>query len=144
MSRVAVDEVNVPAQDEAVDLAVVACQAAEDKKAADPLILEVADLLAVVDLFVVLSTTNERQLQAVTRQIEEVVDQRCDRHPLRREGTPESGWVLLDYGDVVCQLFLSDRRDHYALERLWADVPRRDVTTGGRLPPLTELARERA
>lgn len=134
----------MPAQEEAVDLAVVACQAAAEKKATDPLILEVADLLTVVDLFVVLSAVNERQLRAVARAVDEGVSTRLDRDPLRQEGTPESGWILLDYGDVACQLFVADRRDHYALERLWGDVPRRDVSTGEPLPPLTELARERA
>ena len=63
-----------------------------------------------------------------------------DRKPLRREGTPASGWVLLDYGDLVCHLFSAEQRDFYSLERLWADVPRRDVLTGAPLDPAHQAA----
>ena len=42
---------------------------------------------------------------------------------MHREGLPESGWLLLDYGDVVVHVFLPDTRDFYALERLWGDAP---------------------
>ncbi len=127
----------MPAPSEAVDLAVEACSAAADKKATDPLVLEVADLLGLIDLFVVLTAANERRLRAVAEEIEHAVRRRRDRRPLRREGTAGSGWMLLDYGDVVCHLFLPDQRDHYALERLWGDVPRRDAETGEPLEALT-------
>ena len=56
------------------------------------------------------------------------------------EGTAESGWVLLDYGDLVCHLFTHEQRDFYALERLWGDVPRRDVHTGEAIEPVTSVA----
>ena len=100
------------------------------------MILEVADVLAVVDLFAIVSVGNERQLKAVSDDVERALREELDRRPLRREGAPASGWVLLDYGDVVCHLFLTDRRDFYALERLWADVPRRDPESGEVLEPL--------
>lgn len=124
------DSPHVPAQDDAVQLAVVAAAAADDKKATDLTILEVADILAIVDLFMLATAGNERQLKAVTDAVEERCREELDRKPLRREGTPESGWVLLDYGDVVCHLFDGSSRDFFALERLWADVPRRDPVTG--------------
>lgn len=134
----------MPAQDDAVALAVQACEAAAERKASDPLILEVADLLGLVDCFVVVSGGNDRQLKAIAEVVEHQLRETHERRPLRREGTPSSGWVLLDYGDVVCHLFVAERRDHYALERLWGDVPRRDVETGERLPPLTARARDGA
>jgi ribosome-associated protein len=120
----------VPAAPDAVVTAVTALRAADDKKATELDLLEVADVLAVVDLFALITTSNERHLKAVTDAVEDALREQENRRPLRREGTPDSGWLLLDYGDVVVHLFRADQRDFYALERLWADVPRRDPVTG--------------
>jgi ribosome-associated protein len=119
----------VPASDEAVALAVAAAAAAEERSARDIALLEVADVLVVADLFVVVSATNERQVAAITAAIEERLHNE-GRKVLRREGTPSSGWMLLDYGDVICHIMHEEQRAHYALERLWADVPQRDAITG--------------
>ena len=59
------------------------------------------------------------------------------RKPIRREGMPEGGWILLDYGDFVVHVFSDEMRGYYDLERLWKDAPRPE------LPELTE-AREAA
>ncbi len=120
----------MPAQSDAIELAVVAAAGADAKKATDLALLDVADLLAVVDVFLLATTRNERQLKAAAESVEEQVRERLDRKPLRREGTPASGWFLLDYGDVVCHIFDDEHRDFYDLDRLWADVPRRDPVTG--------------
>lgn len=119
----------MPASQEAVELAVVAASAAEDRKAEDPVILEVADVLVVADLFLVLSASNERQIGAIIAGIEERLHVE-GRRVLRREGTPSSGWMLLDYGDLVCHVLHTEQRDFYALERVWADVPQRDPLNG--------------
>lgn len=123
----------MPAQSDAVELAVLAAAGADDKKATDLTLLDVADILAVVDVFVLASTRNERQLKAAAESIEEKVREQLDRRPLRREGTPASGWYLLDYGDVVCHVFDAEQREFYDLDRLWGDVPRLDPGTGGQL-----------
>ena len=123
----------MPASDEAVALAVEAAAAAAERLATDPVILEVADVLVVADLFLVVTAGNERQLGAVV----EAIDARLHtvgRPPLRREGVPSSGWVLLDHGDLVTHVMLPEARETYALERIWGDVPRRDPATGERLP----------
>ena len=127
----------MPAQSDAIELARVAVAGADDKKATDLAVLDVADIMAVVDVFVLASTRNERQLKAAAESIEDQVRERLDRRPLRREGTPASGWYLLDYGDVVCHVFDEDQRAFYDLDRLWADVPRIDPQTGeaGMHPP---------
>ena len=122
----------MPAMPDAIEAAVAACSAADDKKARDLVILEVADVLAVVDVFMLATMSSDRQLSAVVDEIERSLREDHDRRPLRREGTPASGWVLLDYGDVVCHLMLSEQRDFYALERLWSDVDRFDPSTGER------------
>ena len=119
----------MPASDEAVALAVVAAAAAEDRSASDAVVLEVAEVLVLADLFLVVTVSNERQLGAVVNAIEEALHGH-GRKPLRREGVPSSGWVLLDFGDLVCHVLHADQREFYALERLWADVPHRDPATG--------------
>ena len=122
----------MPASDEAVAAAVDAAAAAADRLATDPVLLEVADVLVVADLFLVVTAGNERQLGAVV----DAVDERLSgagREPLRREGVPSSGWVLLDYGDLVCHVMLPEARERYALERIWGDVPHRDPMTGDRI-----------
>jgi ribosome-associated protein len=125
----------VPATDEAVTLAVTASDAADDRKATDLAILEVADILAVVDLFLLATATSDRQIRAVADRIEERLREEHDRKPLRREGDAASGWVLLDYGDLVCHVFGEEQRSYYALDRLWADVPRRDIHSGEQVDP---------
>jgi len=124
----------VPASDEAVALAVIAAAAAEERSASDAVVLEVADVLVVADLFLVVTVSNERQLSAVANGIEEALHGH-GRRPLRREGVPSSGWVLIDFGDLVCHVLHSEQREFYALERLWADVPHRDPATGAVLVP---------
>lgn len=130
----------MPAQQDAVEAAVAAIAAAEDKKAVDPVLLEVADVLGVVDLFAVVHGTSERHVKAVADAVELQLKDKHDRPVLRREGTPASGWVLLDYGDVVVHVFHAEQRDVFQLERLWGDVPKRDpesgeVTDPGNLQP---------
>lgn len=120
----------MPAEPESITAAVAACRAADAKKATELTLLDVSDILRVVDVFVLASAANDRQLGAIRDEIERDLRETLDRKPLRREGTPESGWVLVDFGDVVCHLFTEEQRDFYALERLWSDVPRLDPTTG--------------
>lgn len=120
----------MPAQPDAIAAAVDACVAADGKQATDLLLLDVSELLGLVDVFVIASARTDRQLKAVAEAVEERLRSEHDRRPLRREGTPDSGWYLLDYGDVVCHLFDEEQRDFYLLERLWADVPRLDPVTG--------------
>lgn len=120
----------MPASEDAIDLAVAAALAADDRQARDLVLLDVADLLALVDLFLVASARTDRQLKAIAGAVEEALREQHDRRPLRREGTVESGWYLLDFGDVVCHLFDEENRDFYALERLWTDVPHLDPLTG--------------
>lgn len=123
----------VPATDDAVKLATTAASAADAVKGDDLALLDVSDLLAIVDVFLLVSAGNERQLKAIADRIEERLredEATGHRKPEGREGTAEAGWILLDYGDLVCHLFTEEQRGLYALERLWADVPRRDVSTG--------------
>lgn len=122
-----------------VALAVAAADAADDKKATDLVVLEVGEVLTLVDLFVLATAGNERQLDAISDAVQQRMRERFGRRALHREGDPASGWILLDYGEVVCHLFSAEQRAFYELERLWSDVPRRDPRTGEVLEPGAEV-----
>lgn len=119
---------------EAIELARAAARAAVDKKALDPVAFDVSERLAITDLFLILTATNERQVGAVVDGVEEAL-LRIGRKPSRREGDRENRWVLLDYVDVVVHVQHSEERTLYALERLWKDCPTIDL---GQLEPAAE------
>lgn len=89
-------------------------------------ILDVGDLMGITEFFVIVSTSNPRQLDTVLDEVHRAL--KAEGHaPLRREGTAAHGWAVLDYGDVVVHGFTEDQRRYYDLERLWADAPRVEV-----------------
>ena len=99
-----------------------AARAALDRKAIDLVVLDVTALSSVTDYFLVCSGRSTTHLASITEAIRAELKQDGVR-PLHAEGTTESGWVLLDYGDVLMHVFLEDTRAYYALERLWGDAP---------------------
>ncbi|HVL99460.1 MAG TPA: ribosome silencing factor [Egibacteraceae bacterium] len=105
-------------------MAISAAGAAADKKATDIRILDLGELLGITDFFVLVSAGNERHLGTVADEIEHRLKRDRDRVPRRREGTKDTGWVLLDYGDIVVHAFTSEQRSYYDLERLWSDAPK--------------------
>ena len=93
---------------------------AEEKKAEDIRIIDVSKLTAITDAFVVLSVSNERQLDALTDYIYLQAKESGLGIPAV-EGKKQSRWVLMDFGDVVIHLFHKEERDYYDIEKLWAD-----------------------
>jgi ribosome-associated protein len=93
---------------------------ASDKLATDIVLLDIRPIATVADYFVVASTASERQMQAVVRDLEQTLRNDDGVRPLRVEGQATSGWVLIDYGDVVVHLFSVEQRGFYRLEELWA------------------------
>ena len=108
----------------ALELAKVAARAADEKKAEHTLVLEVGDVLAITDYFVIASAGNRRLVKAVVDAVEDGVREQLGRSPLRSEGASEQQWVLLDYGDVVVHIFAEEVRMYYEIERLYRDVPK--------------------
>jgi ribosome-associated protein len=106
----------------AEDKAQRAARAALDRKALDLVVLDVKGLSSVTDYFLVCSGRSTTHLATITEAIGAALKQDGVR-PLHAEGATESGWVLLDYGDVLMHVFLEDTRAYYALERLWGDAP---------------------
>lgn len=105
------------------DLIRIALAAVDDKKAIEPVVLDVSELVQIVDYFVILSGANRRQVTTLVDEVEDKLREGGFR-VLRREGVEEAEWVLLDFGDVVVHIFLEEIRRFYDLERLWADAPR--------------------
>ncbi len=103
-------------------LAIAAARAAAEKQAEDTLVLDMRDLLAVTDFFVITSGTSERQVRTIADSIEAALREGGAR-PTRREGEGAAGWLLLDYIDMVVHVFGDEERDYYSLERLWRDAP---------------------
>lgn len=104
-------------------LARVAADAASDKGASDIRVLDLGELLGITDFFVIVSASNDRQLRAVVEEVERRAKDSLSRGPRRREGSADTGWSLLDYGDVVVHAFTQEQRRFYDLERLWSDAP---------------------
>jgi ribosome-associated protein len=100
----------------------LAAQAALDRKAVDLVVLDVQGLSSVTDYFLVCSGRSTTHVSSIVEAVRAAM-KIAEVRPRHAEGTPESGWMLLDYGDVLVHVFLEDTRAYYALERLWGDAP---------------------
>jgi ribosome-associated protein len=104
-----------------LDLARRIVELAEDKKAADIVLLDLTGLTTVADYFVIASGGSERQLDAIADGI--VSGMRDEKiHAFGREGTAASHWVLVDFSSVIVHIFTPPERDYYQLERHWAEA----------------------
>jgi ribosome-associated protein len=108
------------------DWVVRAARTADAKQGNDILVLEVGVVSALTGWFVIVDGANERQVKTLVDAIEAGVAEDDGPRPLRVEGTDARQWVLVDYGDFVVHVFLTETRQYYELERLWSDVPRLD------------------
>ena len=109
--------------DDALSVARLAARAADEKQGRGILVLDVGDILAIAELFVVLDAPNRRLVRTLVDEIEEAVRAATGRSPRRVEGVKEQQWVLIDYGDVVVHVFLDEIRRFYEIERLYRDAP---------------------
>jgi ribosome-associated protein len=100
----------------------IGARAALDKKADALVVLDVQAVSTIADYFVICCGRSTTQVRTIADAVEASLKAEGAR-VIHREGVPESGWLLLDYGDVVVHVFLPDTRDFYALERLWGDAP---------------------
>ncbi len=111
-----------PARDlSPLDLARAVVELAEDKKAADIVLLDLTGLTTLADHFVICSGGSERQLAAIADGIVEGLRKQGVK-PIGREGAPASHWVLIDFGSVIVHVFTPPERDFYQLERHWGEA----------------------
>ena len=100
------------------------CEAADERKAEDILIMEMSEKSSIGDYFVVMSAPSTVRVKAIVDHIEDSVEKQGQR-VLHKEGLHEGQWVLMDYGDIVVHVFYHETRKFYSLETLWGDAPRR-------------------
>ena len=113
--------------DEALDERVrAALHAASEKKAIDPVVLDLREIASFTDYFVIVSGANERQVQAISDEVYETL-KKSGHAAARVEGYKTAEWILLDYGDFVVHVFEQKARKFYDLERLWRESKRIDV-----------------
>jgi ribosome-associated protein len=107
--------------EEAINIARTIVSNLEEKKGEDILLLDLVDICSFTDYFVLCTGTSERSIKALTEDVRKVVR---DVHSMRDRGTEgdaSSGWVLIDYGDVILHIFSRSMRAYYQLDELWQE-----------------------
>jgi ribosome-associated protein len=92
----------------------------EDIKAEDIVLLDLRPDTILADFFVMCNGNSDRQIRALSDHVREKVKDEYGKIPLSLEGTPESGWMLMDYGSIVVHIFSEEKRDYYDLNSLWS------------------------
>ncbi len=96
-----------------------ATEAASNKQASDILLLYARADCSFADYFIICGGDSERQIQAIYDEIEHILKKEGVL-PHHHEGTADSGWLLLDYGDVIVHIFATFEREYYELDKLWS------------------------
>lgn len=103
-------------------LAEMAVQGMQEKKGKNIIKINLKEVhSAVADYFIICHGDSDRQVQALARSVEEMIQKNAKDKPISREGEELGRWILLDYADIVVHIFLSELREFYALEDLWSD-----------------------
>jgi ribosome-associated protein len=104
---------------ESLDLAQRLADLLSDRQAQDIVLMDISPVSTFTDVFVIATATNSRQMGAILDALDRDLRDEGIR-PSRTEGTPESGWVLVDFGDAIVHLFSPEERAYYDLEGLWS------------------------
>ena len=115
--------VAAPGGDELDSRVYTALHAAGEKKAIDPVVLDLREIASFTDYFVIVSGANERQVQAISDEVYETL-KKAGEAAARVEGYKTAEWILLDFGDFVVHVFEQKARKFYDLERLWRESKR--------------------
>lgn len=105
-------------------LALECRELADNRKAENIVVLDVAEISSIADYFVIASGTSEPHLRAISDEIADKLREEHDIRPRAVDGTLQAGWLVLDYFDVIVHIMRADVREHYDLEGLWGDAPR--------------------
>lgn len=102
------------------DMAVLACKALDEKKGQDIKVIDIHKVSVIADYFIIASGSNSNQVDAMVDNVQEMLG-RAGFEPKQIEGTRNSSWILMDYGDVIVHVFDEENRLFYDLERIWRD-----------------------
>jgi ribosome-associated protein len=97
----------------------VAVRAIESKKGTDIRVLDLTSITSFADYFVICTGANQRQIQAISDEINFQLKHQAGELPISVEGYSQAEWVLADYGDLLVHIFSPKSREYYGLERLW-------------------------
>ena len=111
---------------EAYDKALLCLKIIKERKAINPILFKVSELVSITDFFLIASGNSTRQVQAITRHLVKRMRQEGFK-AYGIEGEREGHWVLIDYEDIVIHLFYQPVREFYDLEGLWIEAPRVDL-----------------
>ena len=100
----------------------LALHCASEKKAFDMVALDLREIASFTEFFVICSGANQRQVQAISDEIQEQLKKELSQRPVRIEGYRAAEWILMDYGDFIVHIFEKQARDFYDLQRLWRDA----------------------
>ena len=109
-------------QRSSADVARLVVDVASDKLASDIVMLDLRRIAPFADYFVIMSAESSRQIEALEEDITHALKE-AQVTPFHREGIASSGWVLLDFSDVIIHIFGPEQREYYELERLWSQAP---------------------
>ena len=118
-----------------------ALHAAGEKKALEPVVLDLREIASFTDYFVIVSGANERQVQAISDEVYETL-KKSGHAAARMEGYKTAEWILLDYGDFVVHVFEQKARKFYDLERLWRESKRVELPPEFSADSASSLRRE--
>lgn len=106
-------------------LAELAADACDDRKAVDIQLIRVDEVSSLADWMVIAGGQSDVQVRAIARSVEDRLEDAAQRLPLRKEGINEGRWALLDYGEVIVHVLQPDERRYYDLEAFWSHGQRR-------------------
>ena len=105
---------------ESKELILEVAKALDAKKAADIVVIDIAEKSSFADSFLLASGRNERQIAGLADEAEDCMA-KLEMAPKSIEGKPASGWILMDYGDVITNILTKEMREKYNIERVWGD-----------------------
>jgi len=110
-----------------LELANLAVKALDSKRAKSIRMLKTSNITVLADYFVICTASSTTQMKTLSDEVQKVLEENGEP-VLRTEGYRAGGWVLVDFGCVVVHIFLEEMRNFYALEHLWADAPKVDIS----------------
>jgi ribosome-associated protein len=103
-------------------MSLTAAIAAEERKGIDILLLAIGEVSALADFFVIVTGLSKAQVRAIANGARDKIAEDFDRHTLHASGSEDTGWILLDYGDIIVHVMMPHEREFYNLEAFWGHV----------------------